>query len=41
MAQHITDESTRMESRDAHELELLLDEEEQAALLTEGKKKPF
>ena len=41
MAQHITDESTRMESRDAHELELLLDEEEQASLLAESKKNPF
>lgn len=41
MAQHITDESRRMESRDAHELELLLEEEEQAVSLAEGKRDPL
>ncbi len=41
MAQHITDESRRMESRDAHELELLLDEEEQAVRAAEAKKDPL
>lgn len=40
MAQHITDESSRRESRDAHELEILLDEEEQARLI-ESKKNPL
>jgi len=41
MAQHITDESRRMESRDAHELELLLEEEESAARIAEAKKDPL
>jgi len=41
MAQHITDESRRLESRDAHELELLLDEEEQAVRTAEAKKDPL
>ena len=41
MAQHITDESRRLESRDAHELELLLDEEEQAVRAVEAKKDPL
>jgi len=41
MAQHITDEARRMESRDAHELELLLEEEEQAVRLAEFKRDPF
>jgi len=41
MAQHITEESRRMESRDAHELELLLAEEESAARAVEGKKDPL
>ncbi len=41
MAQHITDESRRLESRDAHELELLLDEEEQTVRAAEAKKDPL
>lgn len=41
MAQHITDESRRMESREAHELELLLEEEEQAVSLAENKRDPL
>ena len=41
MAQHITDESRRMESRDAHELELLLEEEERTARTVESRKNPF
>jgi len=40
MAQHITDESSRTESRDARELEILLDEDEQARA-TESKRNPF
>ncbi len=41
MAQHITDEKRRMESRDAHELELLLKAEESAARTAEAKKEPL
>ena len=40
MAQHITEESRRMESRDAHELELLLEEEKSTAQIAESKKTP-
>jgi len=41
MAQHITEESRRMESRDAHELELLLEEEKSTAQISESKKDPL